>query len=370
MSILQRFSLASFIAIAASAAACAADLAPTPAPVGLAVYPAARPRGFHRLPGRAKRLDFADRYIRPPAGRSEPFVSPDDGFGIALLDLRWIKAGPVGRFISERTLSGGFGTLATTTASTACIMSASRPNLAVSGTLADRLLPRPLGGAPGRQRRRGLRRQRRTRFRPAIQRLYVRRRSAFAIWRCSVYGRLFLGHARGGVPQRPCLALSSHRRPRFGGRLRLYQISIHANLERDGFRRRTTAMSAARREPDPQQSWLAERYSPPGACRLHVQLEFEDLVRRIPSLPRPACVALRPRPAAVFAGTGSRLRSARRSRASRRRSEGSRRAAPYSHAPAQAPRYQPIFLSGGAPFSLSMARTWSRSARISAASIR
>jgi MipA family protein len=41
----------------------------------------------------------------------KPFVSPDDGFGIALLDLPWIKAGPVARFISERTLSGGFGSI-------------------------------------------------------------------------------------------------------------------------------------------------------------------------------------------------------------------------------------------------------------------
>ena len=48
-------------------------------------------------------------YRRP--GEPEPFVSPDDGLGIALLDLPWIKAGPVARFISERTLSGGFGSI-------------------------------------------------------------------------------------------------------------------------------------------------------------------------------------------------------------------------------------------------------------------
>ena len=30
---------------------------------------------------------------------------------MALLDLPWIKAGPVARFISERTLSGGFGSI-------------------------------------------------------------------------------------------------------------------------------------------------------------------------------------------------------------------------------------------------------------------
>ena len=67
-------------------------------------------------------------YRRP--GDPEPFVSPDDGLGIALLDLPWIKAGPVARFIDERTLSGGFGTFGNNETSSACIMSDLRPSSA------------------------------------------------------------------------------------------------------------------------------------------------------------------------------------------------------------------------------------------------
>jgi outer membrane scaffolding protein for murein synthesis (MipA/OmpV family) len=38
-----------------------------------------------------------------------PFTTPDDGFGIALLDLGWIKAGPVGRVLPRRGLGNGNG---------------------------------------------------------------------------------------------------------------------------------------------------------------------------------------------------------------------------------------------------------------------
>ena len=113
LSIAQRFSLASFIAIAASSAN-AADLAPpAPAPVeGWTITLGAGPEVFTAFPGASSVSIWPTGYIsyRRP-GEPEPFVSPDDGFGIALLDLPWIKAGPVARFISERTLSGGFGTL-------------------------------------------------------------------------------------------------------------------------------------------------------------------------------------------------------------------------------------------------------------------
>ncbi len=46
--------------------------------------------------------------LRRP-GEPEPFSSPDDGFGVALLDYGWIKAGPVGRVLSNRGLSNGNG---------------------------------------------------------------------------------------------------------------------------------------------------------------------------------------------------------------------------------------------------------------------
>jgi len=108
----QRFSLASFIALAASSGN-AADLTPAPAPVeGWTITLGLGPEFFTSFPGTKSVSIWPTGYIsyRRP-GEPEPFVSPDDGFGIALLDLPWIKAGPVARFISERTLSGGFGTL-------------------------------------------------------------------------------------------------------------------------------------------------------------------------------------------------------------------------------------------------------------------
>ncbi len=46
--------------------------------------------------------------LRRP-GEVAPFSSPDDGFGIALLDAGWIKAGPVGRIVPSRGLSNGNG---------------------------------------------------------------------------------------------------------------------------------------------------------------------------------------------------------------------------------------------------------------------
>ena len=111
MSFAQRFSLVSFIAFAASAAN-AADLAPQPpaAPVeGWTVTLGLGPEAFTSFPGAKSISVWPTGYIsyRRP-GEPEPFVSPDDGFGIALLDLPWIKAGPVARFISQRSLSGGF----------------------------------------------------------------------------------------------------------------------------------------------------------------------------------------------------------------------------------------------------------------------
>ena len=113
MSIAQRCSLAGFIAIAAFSAASAADCAPTPAPIeGWTITLGVGPGVFTSFPGAKSVSIWPTGYIsyRRP-GEPEPFVSPDDGFGIALLDLPWIKAGPVARFNSQRTLSGGFGTL-------------------------------------------------------------------------------------------------------------------------------------------------------------------------------------------------------------------------------------------------------------------
>jgi MipA family protein len=109
----QRFSLAGLFAIAASAVS-AAELPPEtpPPPEGWTITLGIGPDVFTSFPGASSVSIWPTGYItyRHP-GEPEPFVSPDDGFGIALLDLPWIKAGPVARFISERTLSGGFGSI-------------------------------------------------------------------------------------------------------------------------------------------------------------------------------------------------------------------------------------------------------------------
>ncbi|PZR84792.1 MAG: hypothetical protein DLM68_11870 [Hyphomicrobiales bacterium] len=113
LSYAQRFSLAGLFAIAASSAN-AADLTPPPtAPVeGWTITLGLGPEVFTSFPGAKSVSIWPTGYIayRRP-GEPEPFVSPDDGLSIALLDLPWIKAGPVARFISERTLSGGFGSI-------------------------------------------------------------------------------------------------------------------------------------------------------------------------------------------------------------------------------------------------------------------
>ncbi len=113
LSYAQRFSLGGLFAIAASAAS-AADLTPQPPPPaeGWTITLGLGPGVFNSFPGAKSISVWPTGYIsyRRP-GEPAPFISPDDGFEIALLDLPWIKAGPVARFIAERTLSGGFGTI-------------------------------------------------------------------------------------------------------------------------------------------------------------------------------------------------------------------------------------------------------------------
>ena len=113
LSYAQRFSLAGLFAIAASASGAADLTPPTPAPVeGWTITLGVGPEVLTSFPGASSVSIWPTGYIsyRRP-GEPEPFVSPDDGISIALLDLPWIKAGPVARFISERTLSGGFGSI-------------------------------------------------------------------------------------------------------------------------------------------------------------------------------------------------------------------------------------------------------------------
>ncbi|MGQ0446596.1 MAG: MipA/OmpV family protein [Beijerinckiaceae bacterium] len=113
LSYVQRLSLAGLFAIAASSSSAADVAPPPPAPVeGWTITLGIGPQVFTSFPGANSVSIWPTGYIsyRRP-GEPAPFVSPDDGFGIALLDLPWIKAGPVARFINQRTLSGGFGTI-------------------------------------------------------------------------------------------------------------------------------------------------------------------------------------------------------------------------------------------------------------------
>ena len=91
----------------------AADLAPppvAPADTGWLVTIGAGPQALRSFPG-------AGTYIAAPIGHfdyrranePESFYAPDDGFGVALLNLGWIKAGPVGGFVPRRGLSNGNG---------------------------------------------------------------------------------------------------------------------------------------------------------------------------------------------------------------------------------------------------------------------
>src|SRR5258707_13149979 len=45
-------------------------------------------------------------------GEPEPFVAPDDGFTIEVIDFNGFHAGPVARYISRRGLSDGNGNFA------------------------------------------------------------------------------------------------------------------------------------------------------------------------------------------------------------------------------------------------------------------
>jgi outer membrane protein len=112
VSIAKCLALASFFS--ATTSVLAADLAPppqpAPAPSGWTLTLGIGPEVQTAFPGAKSVIvwptgNFA--YRRP--GEPLPFSSPDDGFGIALLDLGWVKAGPVGRVVPERGLSNGNG---------------------------------------------------------------------------------------------------------------------------------------------------------------------------------------------------------------------------------------------------------------------
>jgi outer membrane scaffolding protein for murein synthesis (MipA/OmpV family) len=108
MSLVNRLVLASFLA--APTAAAAADLAPPPPASGWTVSIGLGPELLPSFPGaRTYRVWPTGTFAWRRPGDPPAFAAPDDGFGIALLDLGWIKAGPVGRILPRRGLSYGNG---------------------------------------------------------------------------------------------------------------------------------------------------------------------------------------------------------------------------------------------------------------------
>jgi MipA family protein len=110
LSLSKSLALAGLLPAAASTVF-AADLTRPPAPeTGWTVTVGLGPQVQTSFPGARSVTVWptGTLALRRP-GEPEPFASPDDGFGIALLDYGWIKAGPVGRIMPERGLSNGNG---------------------------------------------------------------------------------------------------------------------------------------------------------------------------------------------------------------------------------------------------------------------
>lgn len=111
VSILKSLVFAGALA-ASTTASLAADLNPpavAPAP-GWTVTVGLGPQVQSSFPGaRSVTVWPTGTFALRRPGEAAPFASPDDGFGISLLDFGWFKAGPVGRVMSNRGLSGGNG---------------------------------------------------------------------------------------------------------------------------------------------------------------------------------------------------------------------------------------------------------------------
>ncbi len=108
-------STAAFAASLIGGSAIAADLAPVQAPPTFAsgqwlFTVGVGPQVSNQFPGSKSYTVFPNGSIsRWKPGEPEPFVVPDDGFTIAVLDLGWFKAGPAARFVGRRGLSDGNG---------------------------------------------------------------------------------------------------------------------------------------------------------------------------------------------------------------------------------------------------------------------
>jgi len=144
MSMAQRFLSQASIAIAASSAASAADLAPTPAPIeGWTITLGADP-GFSRSFLERKAYRFGRPAIFPTGRPGEPSHLFLPTMDLALLSWTFLgsRLVPVRGFISQAA-QRRFGSLSTTTISTVCIISLHGRTRRLSWNSGDRLLFAP-----------------------------------------------------------------------------------------------------------------------------------------------------------------------------------------------------------------------------------
>lgn len=110
------FGIGALAVMSMTGSALAADMAAVPAPVSndqwlltLGIGPEVVPQ----FPGAKTYTVVPNGQIsRWRAGEPEPFIAPDDGFTVAVIDLGSFKAGPVARFLPSRGLSDGNGNFA------------------------------------------------------------------------------------------------------------------------------------------------------------------------------------------------------------------------------------------------------------------
>ncbi len=103
-------------AVSSSGFALAADLPSTKSPAPFDAPPqwfltvGLGPEVVNQFPGSKTYTVVPNGYIyRGHPGDPEPFIAPDDGFTIGLLDYGWFKAGPAARYVGRRGLSDGNG---------------------------------------------------------------------------------------------------------------------------------------------------------------------------------------------------------------------------------------------------------------------
>lgn len=110
---IQSISFGAVAAVFLSGSAFAADLTPRPAvlvPDQWLLTVGVGPTVQNQFPGSKTYTVVPNGQLaRWKAGQPEPFIAPDDGFSIDLVDIAGFSFGPVGRYISRRGLSDGNG---------------------------------------------------------------------------------------------------------------------------------------------------------------------------------------------------------------------------------------------------------------------